>query len=487
VVVPPVGATAGQAYDPGTPRLTDLWVDPNRGDDEANDGTCRARAFRTLHRAWMAIPADERLTRTGYRIRLGPGRYEEDETYLDRRYGTYECPVIVEAADAPGTAVIGRDLHFFSCNYIYVQGLRTEPDNGGDGLHFDACEFVLIRDCVIKAGPGDRRCGSEGLKVNQSAGVYVERCEIANGNNTALDFVATQGGHVRGCRLHDAGDWVAYVKGGSSDLLFEGNELYRGGGGGFTAGQGTGSQYLVAPSLTYEATAIRFVNNYVHDCEGAGLGVNGGKNILLAHNTLYRVGRRSHGIEVTFGRRSLDGTADQNIADTFLAWGGWTQNRSGGEQWIPCRDVYIYNNILHNPVGYRSEWRHLELTGPYRENTNPRIPRPATVDENLRICGNVFWNGAPDLELGVGEGTAGAADNPTCHAAQLVADNAINRIEPQWRDAAAGDFRLLADCAVSELQPVPVPPFPGEATSPLPARLPQVGTCHDQKIRLYLK
>ena len=59
-------------------------------------------------------------------------------------------------------------------------------------------------------------------------------------------------------------------------------------------GQGTGLQFMTAPWLHYEAYGIRVVNNIVHDTEGAGLGVNGGYNVLIAWNTLYRVGRRSH-------------------------------------------------------------------------------------------------------------------------------------------------------------------------------------------------
>ncbi len=49
---------------------------------------------------------------------------------------------------------------------------------------------------------------------------------------------------------------------------------------------------MVEPWIQYEAYDIRVVNNLVYDVWGAGLGVMGGVNILMAHNTLVRVGSR---------------------------------------------------------------------------------------------------------------------------------------------------------------------------------------------------
>lgn len=49
------------------------------------------------------------------------------------------------------------------------------------------------------------------------------------------------------------------------------------------------------------------MNNVIRDVTGAGLGVYGGYNILMAHNTLYRVGKRSHMLEIKLGDRSCDG------------------------------------------------------------------------------------------------------------------------------------------------------------------------------------
>jgi hypothetical protein len=42
------------------------------------------------------------------------------------------------------------------------------------------------------------------------------------------------------------------------------------------------------PWLEYEGYGMKLTNNVIYDVWGAGLGVNGGYSILMAHNTLYR-------------------------------------------------------------------------------------------------------------------------------------------------------------------------------------------------------
>lgn len=56
------------------------------------------------------------------------------------------------------------------------------------------------------------------------------------------------------------------------NMLVAENEIYDCGTGGYTAGQGTGFQYMVLPWIHYEANYITFVNNVVHDTQGAGFG-----------------------------------------------------------------------------------------------------------------------------------------------------------------------------------------------------------------------
>jgi hypothetical protein len=216
---------------------------------------------------------------------------------------------------------------------------------------------------------------------------------------------------------------------------------------------------MVSPWLHYEAYDIKFVNNVVHDTSGAGMGVNGGYNILLAYNTLYRVGANSHAIEVVFGLRSCDEDAGRCAAN--LAAGGWGTKTVGAEgEPIPDRNVYIYNNIIYNPSGYHSQWQQFEIVGMRYPSPGSNIPSPAMTDANLMIRGNLIWNGGPDMPLGIEDPAQGCQDsNPTCNAAQLRMDNTINAVEPQLMDPDNGNFHPAAGGDLSGVTTYPIPDF----------------------------
>jgi hypothetical protein len=441
-------------FDIGSPELVELWVDPSRGND-AVAGLSRAEPLRTLSEAWRRVPAGTPLS-TGYKINLLPGTYSESAVpnYWERRHGTATSPVILAAADGAGTVRL-PSMNVFDCRSLYLIGLWIEA-GGGDVLHFEQCENVLLRDTTVR-GTGDLAsyaAPQEALKANQSQYVYIENCDISGGWDNAIDFVAVQHGHVVGSRIHRAGDWAMYAKGGSAHLTIAGNEIFDAGTGGFTAGQGTGFEFMVAPYLTFEASDIRFVHNVVHDTQGAGFGVNGGSNILMAHNTLYRVGARSHVIEVVHGLRSCDG--DAATCSRHLAAGGWGTNVPGREEPIPNENVFIVNNVVLNPDGYASQWQHFTVAEPRTPSIGSNIPSPARADTNLVIRGNVIWNGSAGHPLGIDAGPL---------ATDILANNTINTLRPVLVDSAHGDYRFSPSFTLPN--PVPLPTLPGGSPPPV--------------------
>ena len=110
----------------------------------------------------------------------------------------------------------------------------------------------------------------------------------------------------------------------------------------------------------------------------------------MAYNTLYNVGRRSHGVEVVFGGRSCDPDSSATRCGQFNGAGGWgpTGVTNGDEDatWIGNRNVFIYNNILYNS-GMQSQWQHLAVYGPRSQPGNYRsqAPNPARTDVNLQV------------------------------------------------------------------------------------------------------
>jgi hypothetical protein len=455
-------------YDIGTPDVTDVFVDPRNGDDDAS-GTSRAEALRTLDAAWRSIPAGAPLRR-GVRIQLLPGEYAESAipNYLESRYGTFEHPIVVQAAEGRGTALLRGDLNVFDVRYLYLVDVDVVPDPPGDAFHCEQCDHLLLRG--VRLDGGASREAHETLKVNQSRHVYVEDCDISGADDNAIDFVAVQYGHIVRSRIHDANDWCAYVKGGSAYLVVDSNRIHDCGTGGFTAGQGTGLEFMTSPWIHYEAYDVKFTNNVVYRTDGAGVGINGGYDVLVAHNTLYRVGARSHLLEVVYGLRSCDGDAAR--CGALLSAGGWGTAATGTEgEPIGNRNVFVYANVVANPSGASSGDQHLAVYGPRSPSAGTNLARPQQTDTNLRIRGNLIWNGGPGFPLGVGDGEGCDASNATCNPAQLATDNAINEVEPSFRDPEAGDFRPAPGSALLGFVALPAPSFPvgDRPTRPLAA------------------
>ncbi|MBE2271125.1 MAG: right-handed parallel beta-helix repeat-containing protein [Anaerolinea sp.] len=449
-------------YDIGSPTLTDVYVDPVNGDD-ANTGDSSETALRTITEAWQRIPMGVELA-TGYHFHVAAGRYSADmlPNYWESRYGTFEHPILFSGAGAETTQI--ATVNLFDARYVYFMDMRIAE--GIDAFHCERCDHVLLRGMTFVGADPDTYQTQETVKFNQSTHIYIEDSDISGAWDNALDFVAVQHGHVIGSTIHNAGDWCAYAKGGSAYITYERNEFYDCGTGGFSAGQGTGFQYMVPPFLTYEAYYIRFVNNVVHDTDGAGAGVQGGYNVLIAHNTFTRIGARSHMFEAVFGGRSCDGGADDPsrvLCTEYAAAGGWGNDLIGdGENFvrIPNRHVFVYNNVFYNPDGYQSQWSHFTIFAPFG------APVPVLADDDLQIVGNVIWNGGADHPLGLGDGAGCAADNPTCNEMQLLRDNAINTLRP---DAAT--------FAVAGYAPVPLPAFVADdLTVPPPDQLETVSS-----------
>lgn len=447
------------SYDIGTPTLRDIWVDYAHGND-ANNGNSRETAVKTISEAWRRVPTGA-LTTTGYRMQIVAGTYPRTSApvYWEGKQGTQTFPVILNAVDGNGTVTMQADINAYQLSHFYVMGINIVPVPAGDAFHCEQCTYTLLRHVRMDGG---RRQAHDLLKVNQSQYFFVEDSEITGADDNAIDFVAVQYGHILRSKVSNAQDWCMYVKGGSAYINIEGNEIFTCGTGGFTAGQGTGFEWMTPPWIHYEAYGVTFVNNVIHDTDTAGMGVNGGYNILFAYNTLVRAGTRDHFFEANGGGRDCDG--DRPACTSRQAQGGWGGPTQNG-QFIPNRNIFVFNNLFYaqasKPVPYM-----LQIANTYTPPAGSNLTGPQAADTNLQIKGNVFWDGAV-TDLGISRRNGGCADtNPTCNVPQLQADNTFNATEPTFANLVGNDFHVTNDA----LNGTPAVTWPDFDWSNLPTR-----------------
>ena len=397
-----------------------LYISPRGSDDAA--GTA-SRPLRTVGAAWQRVP---RGASGNWHLHLAPGDYRSGAPiYWDERSGS----ITIEASGARGSAILPA-INAFGMRGFKLIGLKLI--DGGDVFHCEQCNGVLLSRMILRG-----RGAQETIKINQSSNVTVADSDVAGAGDNAFDAVAVN--HLRLLRnhFHSAEDWCAYAKGGSADVIVRGNLFTDCGTGGFTAGQGTGFQFMSWPFVHYEATGVLVEGNTVRHVEGAAFGVNGGANVLIRNNLASRVGSRSHVLEVTYGGRSCDGAPGGDgwsRCGEYLArggWGNWLVGDGNNYVRIPNRNVLIYDNLIANPDAQASRWQVFEVPGPPEAKYEASIPFAAHADTGLHIVGNVVWDGGPGHELGLGGASCLPAS--TCSAASVIANNSINRRRPAVR------------------------------------------------------
>ncbi|QQR79494.1 MAG: right-handed parallel beta-helix repeat-containing protein [Deltaproteobacteria bacterium] len=461
-------------YDIGSPTLFNVYFSPTGSSD--NDGLTPSTPLRYLNSIKNFIRTREGVTdrdavltlsRTGYQINLAPGTYSDEDTghVMDNIQGTAEFPIIIKSSSTAqgGDAIVQTDLEFDHVKYLYLMNFTISRH--GDALHISHSDHVLVSNMILNGGTYDGH-GADSIssvahdmfKVNQAQYIFFEDSLASGADDNVMDWVAVQVGHVVGNTIHNSHDWCGYVKGGSSYIVVENNLIYDCYNGGFTAGQGTGFEYMVAPWLFYETMDVKIINNVIHDTHGAGLGVAGGYNTLLAYNTLYKVGDdlheygRAQAFDIVHGGRECDHDGDLlGYCNTNLSQGGWGQPfSSSSEVHIPSKNIFIYNNIVYNPDTYNTIDAVFNVDAPVTTNADDsNIPSPSIVDSNLVIKGNfIYANPWPGHESSLFSHAEGCAtSNTTCNATLVNANNSINAAVPQFQSLDPDNTHFLKPTA----------------------------------------
>jgi hypothetical protein len=417
-----------------------IVVDIRRGSDRAS-GT-GSRPLRTVAEAWRRIPQARELTRP-VRVLVRPGRYGARAlpNYWESHWGTEQAPIVVKAARRGKVSFAAVNL--FDLRWVAFDGITFK--DRFDLFHCELCRHVLLTRSRLTGSP---RQLHENVKVNQSQHIAITNSFISGADDNAIDFVSVQYARITGNTIERANDWCAYAKGGSAFVLVARNRIRHCGTGGFTAGQGTGFQFMTPPFIRYEAYGIEVLDNEISDVEGAGVGVNGGYDVVVARNRMWDVGTRSHWIEVGYGSRSCDGQPGDEGRErcaSNLAAGGWGTTRvDDGTNYvrIPDRHVWVLGNVIDNPRAQGDQIFNVAepFSGDSQDGSGLGDVRS---DDDLVIADNLI--AGRGLPSGVEE-CSGCGDVP--------GSNSLDARPGLFRAPGRGDLRLAAGVAA----PSPVLP-----------------------------
>jgi hypothetical protein len=448
----------GTTYSVGTPELNQVWVDPVKGNDN-NRGSSRTDALLTVTEAWDRIPEGVPLTGKGYQINLVAGTYTASHlpNFWQLRFGSQEAPIIIKAIDGKGTAIITDSVHVTQSQYVYFLGVDIELAYGDQyGFQCKDCDHVLLRNMEVK---GAAEGAENGIDIVRSSNVYLENNEISRADR-GVTFTAVQSGHVMRSNVHDTAMWGIGSKGGSAYVRIEGNQI-RNSPKGIVAGGESGLDELTTPWVHYEAYDHKIINNTISHVEDAGFSVKGGYNILFAHNTLYETGSKAPALEFGHGLRKCRTAAATCV--TSLNQGAWGSPTEGQSESIPNRNVYVMNNVVYHPSQQAQSHSRLSVASARAGGAASNLPSVVSADQNLRIEGNVFWEGNNQMALGAGESGEGCGSgNATCNPTQILATNRIGTLEPLLQAPVSGDLRPVDATNLVTFTVSPVPAFPGD-------------------------
>lgn len=448
-----------RAWDIGEPGpFVDVYVSPTGSD--ANNGLTRQTPLRHLHTAWLRM-TDTLLANSGYRINLMNGDHTCDvpdcaPILTQTIPATRQHPIIIRAADGAGSATVVGGLTLQNASNVYLMdfSIRSIPGQKPPSevlLGVFSGENILLRNLrLIAPDPAQYPSNSDvdaGIGILSTTNVHVEQCTLQGQSENGVVVVGSQNVELLKNDIAQSRGWGIMAFAGTAYFKAEAN-IVRDCWRGISLGSASIFSFLTAPWVHYEIYDARVVNNLIHDIVNTPVSVGGGYNVLIAWNTFYHIAFDETNAAPLFqaihGSRSCD---NDSLCTDYLALGGWGADSITRQPApIPNRNIYLYNNIFYNPLPTQTLVSHVAVDAPIETTEGTNIPSPSRADQNVRIKGNVIWNGGSGqhgiLMMVSADGREPGCDpqNIDCNEIQLKQDNSINEFEPELIDPSKGNY-----------------------------------------------
>lgn len=391
-----------------------------------------------------AIAKSDRSRAT--RITIAAGTYGGQCLYVEDHMRTAAAPlwirgegeVQIDCHDGNGQAIgfdhvayvaiegitVGPARGHYGDSAVHVAGKAVDPKNRASYGKWDVSHHVVIRNIVARNlhrgpdGDGDPDAYEsgccDGIKVNQAQHIWIVGNRISRTARHGIDNVGVHDLVVCGNVLEDmvgAGVGIE-AKGGSENVLVEGNLVRRARHRGFMlGGEGSGNIYMWPHDAKYEGRNQIARNNVVIDAAEAGFGFFGCHDCVAVNNTVWVTKAADKGDHDML--RAYNSTMEGG--DDY--WGG---SKRVGEV-MANRDIAAVGNLFGAADG--------SMTCPLNAN-------PDSV-AGLVLRGNLWWNGGKPLPE-CGEG-------PTSITARVDAASVLGTRDPKLvRGAAPVDLRPSA-------------------------------------------
>jgi hypothetical protein len=396
MMMPPPECALAPPIDDGVTYARTLYVAP--GGSDGNDGS-EGSPFATINRGIdAATPGTRVLVRAGT---YGPFS-------IDGLQGTEGQPIAIVGegtvtVEARGEPVVfgGSDPAYVVIDNFTLAGSMVHGLNIDDGGSYDspAHHIVLRRITIPSAGSGGN---NDCMKMSGVDDFWILDSDVQGCNRgEIIDMVGCHRGVIARNHFHDTVQSGVQTKGGSTDVLIQGNLFTDIPGRAVNAGGGTGAPYYRPADSPVEAARIRVIGNVF-----ARTGAEGGAAVayiscdacVVAHNTIVdprtwvlRILREGSEIPVAPSRNGLfvNNVIVMNSADvrTIVNIGGDT---------MP--ETFTFGSNL---------WYAYDQGGGWRPDIS--APIPAETDSIYQMDPMMVDRAGGNYALGAGSPAAGQA------------------------------------------------------------------------------
>lgn len=281
----------------------------------------------------------------GTTIQVMAGVYTEN-LKINRVSGTADAPITIVSADGVGAAEIRpavetRDtIEIEGVNYVTVDGFKivgpVSDALQAIQIHVKTTAtswvpptYITIQNNIIVAGEGD------GIKGSKAEYLFLLNNTITKttGDESGIDFVGVNHSVIANNTISSEQYIGIMIKGGSQDILIQGNRVDGTGTSGVEIGGYTNlSNYWPGflGTYAYEAKDVRFIGNTVVNTGSTALRLIGAQNVEVSGNTIQTDSRYMVTVDDSAVYHEAWLSSDISFSNNNFGREAWLTNRSAG-------------------------------------------------------------------------------------------------------------------------------------------------------------